>query len=663
MGYSQNCNTWLRTTTNGSNVTVGDLDVQGNTVTVEATFNCMALPGNSQGFFGHMISKHTNQFDDNYALWANGCAITTNTGGERIVTENCTIQLNKTYHVAMVYDGITLKFYRNGFLQGQANKTGTLILNNLLTTIGNSPTTDNPQNFQFNGYINEVRIWNVARTQAQIKAFMSTTIPNPTAQNGLLGYYTFNNLNNQAGTNFNGILNGAATINNTNPNCLFTADSCGITCPSDTTRIMNKCFNTNIPLTVRQGTTYSWSPATDLSAANIQNPICSANTNTNYTVTITNTATNCTYRDFVNLIVNPAPISNIRDTSICQGDTIRLIAPSGYSTYSWTPAINISNTSVNNPLLWPPITTNYIVTITNSFGCSIKDTVLITVNNCGCEDSCNWSKTGNTFVKPTNFIGSKNNADFKVRTSNIQRMVVTASGNIGLNTPTPSKTLDVNGEAVVRTLPAAAPNDKLVLANATGELKSLVPGTTNQYLSGNGTWQTLPPAGGGTVTAADQGVTLDGATVLLGDYCAKGGGAFKSDREVNMENFNLYFNSAYTGKVRIGNNIGKERACPDLQARLELDTRGLKAVNDYVSPQPSLSGLRFVDLTAYSPKVDNKYKGVLSLDEDGDVIWVNDCCGGGGITTAETKSILDRLDKLEAELKTVKNENTALKIS
>jgi hypothetical protein len=232
--------------------------------------------------------------------------------------------------------------------------------------------------------------------------------------------------------------------------------------------------------------------------------------------------------------------------------------------------------------------------------------------------------------------------------------VVTAAGNVGIGTGTPAKLLDVNGEAAVRNLPAAAINDRLVFANAAGDLKSLLPGTTGQYLSGNGTWQNLP-TGGGTVTGADQGVTLNGNTVLLGDYCQKGGGQFQSDREINMNNFNLYFNSEKEGKIRMGMNLTRE--CQPLFTRLEISSYGLNAANDYANP--SLSGLRFTDLTANDAPIRNETRGVLSLDKDGDVIWVEACCNGLGKT--DLTGILQRLDKLEAELNSVKKENTELK--
>lgn len=221
------CNNWLYLSSNPQTVTVGDLDVAGNQLTVEAVYNrpsSIVVPGNT---FGKIVSKHSGPSDVNYSLMAYTGEITT-TNGYVNTPPICTPQFDKTYHVAMVYDGTSLKFYQNGHLMSSVPWTGNLVNNNLPTTIGNGAALPGSAYEQF-GYINEVRIWNVARTQAQLQAYMNSNLPSPTTQTGLLGYYSFDNLlNKQGNTLYDGTANSGATINATNPNCTLLPDSCPV---------------------------------------------------------------------------------------------------------------------------------------------------------------------------------------------------------------------------------------------------------------------------------------------------------------------------------------------------------------------------------------------------------------------------------------------------
>ncbi|HWY97750.1 MAG TPA: gliding motility-associated C-terminal domain-containing protein, partial [Bacteroidia bacterium] len=67
------------------------------------------------------------------------------------------------------------------------------------------------------------------------------------------------------------------------------------------------------------------------------------------------------------------------------GDTV--ITVSGVmpgSTYSWTPTVGLSCNNCPNPIANPIVSTTYVVTITDSNGCTKIDTVRITVTeNCG----------------------------------------------------------------------------------------------------------------------------------------------------------------------------------------------------------------------------------------------------------------------------------------
>jgi hypothetical protein len=74
------CNNWLRTQAVGQSVTVGDLDVAGNQMTVEANFNCSSFPINRPDKWEDIVSKHSNTTDANYVLRMDLAAITTTTG-------------------------------------------------------------------------------------------------------------------------------------------------------------------------------------------------------------------------------------------------------------------------------------------------------------------------------------------------------------------------------------------------------------------------------------------------------------------------------------------------------------------------------------------------------------------------------------------------------
>lgn len=154
------CNNWLELPTQPSFVNIGDLDVPGNQITVEAEINRTTPYIGGPLYAGDVVSKHAGPTNINYLLRPSSAEITTEDGVYHITPPVCDIDLNKTYHVAMVYDGTTLKFYRNGFLLSSVAASGNLFQNNFNTQIGLFQAQAFNENFI--GYINEVRIWNVA---------------------------------------------------------------------------------------------------------------------------------------------------------------------------------------------------------------------------------------------------------------------------------------------------------------------------------------------------------------------------------------------------------------------------------------------------------------------------------------------------------------------
>jgi len=219
------CNNWLRIPNYNTQdfVSIGDLDITGDKITVEACFNADTNYFIPSTISYDLVSKHTSTADCNYLLRPVTAEITTTNGFYQIIA--CDYKPKKINHVALVYDGSTLKFYRNGYLMGSRPASGNLLTNNLITKIGNYAA--GTLNGSLKGYINEVRIWNVARSQDQISAFMNSSLPSPASQPGLVAYYVFDDLQNKQGNAlWNGQLNGAATINALNPQCGFLADSC-----------------------------------------------------------------------------------------------------------------------------------------------------------------------------------------------------------------------------------------------------------------------------------------------------------------------------------------------------------------------------------------------------------------------------------------------------
>jgi hypothetical protein len=109
-------------------------------------------------------------------------------GGVSVVSSGVNF-INKWTHVAAVKSGSMLYLYINGNLNAIAAGAGTTSNQNDPVWIGNN--ADHPDR-AFHGMMDEVRIWNYARTQAQIKSNRYNHI-SPTSS-GLVAYYKMDSL-------------------------------------------------------------------------------------------------------------------------------------------------------------------------------------------------------------------------------------------------------------------------------------------------------------------------------------------------------------------------------------------------------------------------------------------------------------------------------------
>ena len=130
-----------------------------------------------------------------------------------------TVPLNQWTHVAATMDGTprTVKLYINGVL------AGTHTMDDYFGYGSGWPATAYPNNNPliiggndnyFEGNIDEVRVWNVVRSQTQIQNNMNQELSSPGSQTGLVGYWSFNETSGpyamDSSTNSNtGLLNAA----------------------------------------------------------------------------------------------------------------------------------------------------------------------------------------------------------------------------------------------------------------------------------------------------------------------------------------------------------------------------------------------------------------------------------------------------------------------
>lgn len=89
---------------------------------------------------------------------------------------------------------------------------------------------------------------------------------------------------------------------------------------------------------------------------------------------------NCFDVDSVSVSVAAAPTANAgADVSIKFGKTTMLLG-SGGGTYAWSPSTSLDDATIATPTASPQTTTTYILTVTNSIGCTDSDSVTVTVD-------------------------------------------------------------------------------------------------------------------------------------------------------------------------------------------------------------------------------------------------------------------------------------------
>jgi hypothetical protein len=244
------------------------------------------------------------------------------------------------HHVAATFDGTTRSIFWDGVLKGSDHPGGH---NVTISTNMNIAATNNYE--YFDGAIDEVRIWSVGRSEAQIQDNMNSPIPENSA--GLSAYYRFDE-----GT---GTIAADAT-GNANNGTLF--NSPVWVTPS------------TAPLSFTETADLVWSTGATTSSITVS-------TAGTYTVTATS-GDGCTGSEDISVTVNPLPVPEISGlTTVSSGQSnVTYTTAAGMTNYTWTvtggSASAGGGTSDNTITIdWVDSGTGHVaVNYTNSGGCS-----------------------------------------------------------------------------------------------------------------------------------------------------------------------------------------------------------------------------------------------------------------------------------------------------
>jgi len=277
-------------------------------------------------------------------------------------------------HVTAVYNpaitsGPNVFLYINGQLELSGNFTGYTSL-----------TTSNAVGFRigvrvdginyFNGAIDEVKVYNYARTQSQIAAdTMEVCVP----ETGLVAYYRLNeglanavNTNSTA-TDYSGNANtgtlNSFTLSGTTSNWVTGRVRAGGASISASPGAF-LCSGNTVTLSTNATSNYTWSNGNSSSTLITLSPSIS----TTYSISTTNSL-NCVSVTTIAVIVNstvPNPSVAIANSTICPGMSTSFTA-SGAPTFTWSGGV------INGQPFTPTTTTAYSLQASN--GCGISNSI------------------------------------------------------------------------------------------------------------------------------------------------------------------------------------------------------------------------------------------------------------------------------------------------
>ena len=286
------------------------------------------------------------------------------------------------HHIALTYDGQYTRLYLDGLFQG-SNNAGSIytidyISNNTLFGT-ESYTGAVPEGSGYLlGKLDEIRIWNIARTACEIADNMNVVIP--TTGPGLLGNYHFDQgiagglnttviaLVDASGNGNTGTL-GGMTLTGSTSNWVAPGAPLSPVTLTATASSIGICTGQTATLSASGPVSYTWTGgpvSTDF--------VVSPTVTTSYTVTGTGVG-GCTTQVVQTILVNTTPTLSISGTTVVCSGSLTTITANGASNYAWSGGPGTAGYAVS-----PATTSNYTVTGTSAFGCTNTAVQTVSVN-------------------------------------------------------------------------------------------------------------------------------------------------------------------------------------------------------------------------------------------------------------------------------------------
>ena len=182
--------------------------------TIEAWINPVSIPaggenGGQMTFWGNESANQANGFrlrgpsGVRHFFWANDHD---ENMGINILSDTTGPNTNGWHHFALTWNGTQTRWYWNGVPLGNPRTAS-----GVNVTAANHRIGSRPGGEFFHGHMDEIRVWSVARSAAEIAADFRRELNGD--EPGLVAYWNFEgNLNDRAGANNNGSPVGNATI-------------------------------------------------------------------------------------------------------------------------------------------------------------------------------------------------------------------------------------------------------------------------------------------------------------------------------------------------------------------------------------------------------------------------------------------------------------------